>query len=1245
MSRLQEIENRLSSINGAAFQELCDSYLKLKNNNYRAFSRAGSQSGKQKTTKGTPDSFFLLPNGNFLYVEATTNQTDKDKLSKDIDACFDSKKTKIPINKIEEIILCFNWNINQGEILKLDTRAQNYNKNVVIRYLMLDDLALELKLHHRDLVHEYLDLPLDTGQIVSIKTFIAEYNKVSQGISTPIDNTFLHREKELKEFKDTIHSDDFIILTGAPGVGKTKLALEGIKSFLSGNLDFEAYCVSYKHHTLLDDLFQYLDPDKNHILFVDDANRIDAFNQIIGFYKASRTGKLKVIITVRNYAFQEIKRLCQEFTPKRMNLLKFSDDQIIEIIKQKPFEILNSDCHKEIVRIADGNPSIAIMTSLLAGKEQNIYALRDVSDLFENYFSTFIKDDGEFAKDLNIKCLGLIAFFYAIPYKDKKITSSILDHFEMDYSSFIDSIDKLNKLELVDIQFEHVKIPEQNLSTYFFYKAFIKDDLLSFEMLLGNYYEGKTNRFKDCVIPANNTFGAENVMDKLQPFLKSYWKSIQNDEEKGFNFLSTFWFYLSAETFGFIYNIVEKLPEGNSEEYEVTYENNAFSHNRNSVLELIQNFFTPEQNDLKEAIQLAFEYVRKKPEYLSDLLHKIRERLVFDTNDEEFGLRRQTDLFEILLEGLNKKDTLYAVAFYELSKTFLEYQHHHTKGGRNHSLYKYQYQHPLSNNKVIQGFRASIWNAVNENYINYPDESFNLLEYYSTISYGVIKEIMEFDVPFVLTIIKKRLTTESFDHCKYVQDQVRWFKRNSISHPSFDSLIDSFRNSTYEIYLKIDWNRFGDKESHEFDDYMEYGRLKEEELRTSFVSTDEGEVNDFFKVFCFLKEKTRNEWDYNNSLDFVVDENYKRNHKVGIALLLKIIESNNQISYVPGTIFRNHLKTDDAVKEIWSVLQKSNFHLKPRWELSFYNYLDEALLDKKYVEALIDTVSNIQGSNIIHFDQLQCFLSIKPDLFQIILRKIVKKNEGGARLSVWTDFFSTYFNKLGDDFDLIKKAYIQQDKIQNGFDYLYEGLLNILNKTPEFLVEYVDSLYSEKQHSFLDNHKLLGFVWQVNNIEPILKGVFDLVVNKEEYLGISKHFCNAFFRNIPKASLEKAKDFLLEYVRENYGDYKKMNAIVDIDRHSMKNIFEEILLLFVSLNQDVNVFSKIWWTPRGVTYIGDVIIGDIQEADWRNILSIVEKSNVGMDIIPIKRYLNEKIESCSRSGDEQRKRRFLGLEY
>jgi len=251
MGRYQAIVSGLKAVNDTIFQELCDKFLVLRNNNYAAFSRTGSQEDKQKTTKGTPDSFFLLPNGKYLFVEVTTNSSDKNKLENDIKACFDSKKSKISVDKIEEIILCFNWNIDQAEVERLSTIAKKLKRDIRLTFYSLDALAIELHLNHRDLVHEYLSLPLDTGQIVSIEKFIKEYNRASKGVATPLDNQFLHRENELTELKESIDTHDFIILTGAPGIGKTKLALEGIKSFLFENSSFTAYCVSYKNHTLL----------------------------------------------------------------------------------------------------------------------------------------------------------------------------------------------------------------------------------------------------------------------------------------------------------------------------------------------------------------------------------------------------------------------------------------------------------------------------------------------------------------------------------------------------------------------------------------------------------------------------------------------------------------------------------------------------------------------------------------------------------------------------------------------------------------------------------------------------------------------------------------------------------------------------------------------------------------------------------------------------------------------------------
>lgn len=1238
MSRLQTIENKLLEINETVFQELCDCYLKLRNQSYRAFSRTGSMIGKQKTKKGTPDSFFLLSNGKYFFVEVTTNHSDKKKLEKDIKACFNHKKTKISTDKIDEIILCFNWNIDQKEIDKLNSLVREHNQYTKVSFLMVGDLAIELHLNHRDLSHEYLGLPLDTGQIISIEKFIEEYDRASKGIATPLSNTFLHREQELLDLKQNIIQNDFIILTGAPGIGKTKLALEGIKSFLSENLSYAAYCVSYKHHTLLDDLYQYFDADKDYILFVDDANRIDAISQITGFYKVTRKGNLKIIITVRDYAFQDIGILCQEFSPQRMDLAKFTDEQITDIIKSKPFETVPY-FHKQIIHIADGNPRLAIMAALLANAKMDIYALADVSDLFENYFTTFVSDEGEFANKFNIKCLGVISFFYTIPYKNKEITSSILDNFELKYSEFIDAIDKLDKLELVEIQFEHVKIPEQNLSTFFFYKAFIKDNLLSFETLLNKYFETNVNRFKDSVIPANNTFGYPKVMEKLKPFLQDYWKSNKSNEEKAYKFLTTFWFYLPDETLEFVYNLTQALPETQANIYNVTYENNAFTYSKNDVIELIGEFFRF-QHKLKDALQLAFEYTRKSPEHLPELIHKIREQMTFDVEDEQIDFKRQTILFQILIDGLNAKDNLLSTAFYELAKTFLGFSFHHTKGGRKMSFYMYHY--PVPNTPTIQLFRKNVWDAIQTNFQINPSKSFELLQSYSHIHPDVSKELMQYDVPMLVDIIQKQLTPSSLEHCKYVQDQVRWCKRNSVFHSSFPELLNNFRNGTYETFLKIDWDRLRDKEMYEFDDYREYEKLKEAEIRSSFAFNNQDQVIEFYKTFVYLKKLTKNEWNYTTTLDHVIDENCSRNFQVGCSLLQVIIENNNEVNYVPRVVFRNHLKENQNAETILNIIEQRNFIHKPLWELSFYEYLDDSLLSSKYVQSLVNTVSSMNDSYIIHFDRLKRFLTIELNLFQIILKTIVEKNEkDGTKLQVWMDFFSEHFDQLGNDIELIKKAYIQQDKIHNHFDFEGNGMLNILKKDSNFLLEYINSLYDVKQFGISGDHKRLEFVWQVEGIENVLVKVFDLIIEKEPYFGIGDHFCNAFFRNLQGEQKEKASQFLFNYLRTNYANSEKMNIVVDIVRHSMRELFDDILLLFLTLTQDKDVFAKIWWRGNGGTYWGEVNIGDIEAADWKNILSIVERSDLGIKLIPIKRFINEQIENSLKRADWERQIRFL----
>lgn len=92
----------------------------------------------------------------------------------------------------------------------------------------------------------------------------------------------------------------------------------------------------------------------------------------------------------------------------------------------------------------------------------------------------------------------------------------------------------------------------------------------------------------------------------------------------------------------------------------------------------------------------------------------------------------------------------------------------------------------------------------------------------------------------------------------------------------------------------------------------------------------------------------------------------------------------------------------------------------------------------------------------------------------------------------------------------------------------------------------------------------------------------------------------------------------------------------------MKEFYNQVLLQFISSTQDVELFSKIWWRGNGGGVVsGDVIMGDMEASEWRNILSIVEQSSVGIKLIPIKQYINSKVEGALKYADWERKRKFI----
>ena len=166
----QDVERRIDELSPSMFQQLGDAYLLSKDRNkYAAFLRIGTKLGKDKTTKGTPDTLVYTYDKKYLFVEYSTNSTDEaKKLIADIDKNI--RKYNINLLHLSEIILFTNYKLNptKTNVILDYASAQRVNCTIIDE----GTLALEIVTLYPHLANPYLGIPIDTGQVVSLETFI-----------------------------------------------------------------------------------------------------------------------------------------------------------------------------------------------------------------------------------------------------------------------------------------------------------------------------------------------------------------------------------------------------------------------------------------------------------------------------------------------------------------------------------------------------------------------------------------------------------------------------------------------------------------------------------------------------------------------------------------------------------------------------------------------------------------------------------------------------------------------------------------------------------------------------------------------------------------------------------------------------------------------------------------------------------------------------------------------------------------
>lgn len=293
---------------------------------------------------------------------------------------------------------------------------------------------------------------------------------------------------------------------------------------------------------------------------------------------------------------------------------------------------------------------------------------------------------------------------------------------------------------------------------------------------------------------------------------------------------------------------------------------------------------------------------------------------------------------------------------------------------------------------------------------------------------------------------------------------------------------------------------------------------------------------------------------------------------------------------------------------------------------------------------ILEIFREIENLKFMSLGWAERYLNLDYELYDKILTIITERNrEPNVKIGLQIDYFEKTFKILSKNKPLIQEAYLQQVKIDSHFDYNKNGLFRIIEMNPVFLKDYFDYFYFSDDISieFTETKADWGFIWGIQEIEPVLSEIFIRIARKKVFSGFSSHFLNNFFRNLKEDKKVRANEFLFELLKTNYKNVKIVNLIVNIVRYSIREIFDNILLLYISLNQDPEFFAKIWWRGNGGEYNGDDISGEIEANDWKKILSIIERSEYNINLIPVKKVIKERIYSCLRFAESEKTNLFL----
>jgi hypothetical protein len=1207
MSRLTQIEKALRAMDSAKFQQLCDTYLTHYGYRMNPYGRA---IGVDKVTRGTPDSWALLPNGKYLFAEYTTQITGvRDKLLSDFAKCMDPQQTGVPVDKVHEVMFIHTSVLSAGDEDGLIRNAQAHG--VIVTQIGISPLAHDILQKYPDLARDYLDIEVDTGQIVLPEEFVRLYGR--NALATPLDTEFQFREEEVEEVLSALETDDLVVVSGRSGVGKSRLTLECARRFIQAQPEFQVRCIFNRGADLFEDLRVHFVPPGKYLIIVDDANRLTGFDYILQFLLDQRADRqVKIITTVRDYALPKVTTAAQQYGGGRhieVTLLK--DEQIGKLVKEA-FGIQHPLYLERIAHIAHGNPRLAIMAAQLARAEQSLGSIRDVSALYDRYYSTIRQDLDALGDRLLLRVAGVVAFYRTIDRTNQEQMEQIATAFGIAYDAFWEAAERLHEMELLDMyETEIVKFSDQVLSTYLFYLAFIRErDVLQFSTLLEHFYPRLRHRIMDALYPVLSAFGNEFVFAKIgQPVERAWSHAIETgDENKTLHLIDDFWFVRPGDALLYVQDKIAKMEDDPPGQLHLDYKTSSRSIPEPSVLSILGSFRYAEDVERRIALDLLLEYATKRTSDLPNVLRYLVQRYGFRhvSYAEEYSVER--DVVNALVRRLNRDEHPAVLEmFLVVAEAYLHTNFHTTETGRGNRFHTRQFG--LLPTPEITQLRGVLW-----------DQLFVLWDgRYRARVLSVLgdharpgparsdSKIVAQDAQKVIPFFSTHLNPEEYVHCVVVQDYLDRLTQLNIPFPQ--ELRSRFREELYDLAELLD------DDLYDIDDLdrKEAKRVRQAQLDTHFSDFDLVDYEQFFRrcVRLFQAVGPSSADPFRMAVNGVLGRLAERNPVLFGKVLQRYVEMGNPLD-LPSWNLVSHLVNQSSADRVYEILSIPEYAHKRRWLFDFYASLPSESVTHQRLNELYDLYTEAAAGDFPYdLSFLMRYAKLDPHVFVRVVEMLTEKAKEvpnaaqslGALFTSHNDFGNQLPTIFANSLDALKRAYlVAREANHHTTDYDGHIFNMILDLDPHFAAEYVDRVFESHRTRNSDpdphhDHRNYSFIWRRVDHESVMDEVVRRTYELEAGYVVFRSYIKIFFkvwaeeqRRSGQIEVSERQDaFLANLIARCHDDIDFLAWLFETIATLPAERRRNLIAAFLSHNDDYKAFKRLSLAPSGALATGSFV--------------------------------------------------------